>query len=73
MQFDFFSPLDIQVLKDDFEKVKSSSENVRRGIFARHDQLIKKCDQLEKEIKELKEAIYGKKEEQITFKFEHVA
>lgn len=69
MQLDFFSPVDVQILRDDFDKVKTSSENVRRGIFKRHDILEKKCEALQKELQELKDMIYGKKKEQISFDF----
>lgn len=69
MQLDFFSPVDVQILRDDFDKVKTSSENVRRGIFKRHDILEKKCEALQKELQEIKDLIYGKKEGQIFFDY----
>jgi hypothetical protein len=41
MQFDLFEKDDVKLLYSEFLKVKTSSDNVRRGIFARHNELAK--------------------------------
>ena len=69
MQLDFFSPVDVQILRDDFDKLKTTTGNVRRGLFKRHDILEKKCEALQKELQELKDMINGKEKIQICFDY----
>lgn len=46
LQLDFFEQEQVQVLKVEVEKVKKSSESVRRGIFAKHSVLEKMYGEL---------------------------
>lgn len=63
IQFDLFNELsEIDLLKKELEEVKTSSENVRKGIFARHNALAKlymdlydKCMHLQIELQKMKE------------------
>jgi hypothetical protein len=60
LQYDFFkSPeqCEIEALRKEIEKVRISSDKVRRGIYARHGALEKKYDQLIWEFEQLKQAI----------------
>ncbi len=52
IQLDLFGEeeCEIQVLKKNINSVKKSSDNVRRGIFARHAELEKKYLELYKRI-----------------------
>ena len=47
VQLDFFEPYTLSVLKNDLEVVKKSNDNVRKGIFARHNQLLKMYNDLQ--------------------------
>lgn len=65
-QLDLFDSEQIQDLNEKFDKVKSSSDAVRRGIFARHDKLQKEYEALKEKVDRLEKAIYGEK---IEFKY----
>lgn len=58
VQLDIFEPSEFELIKQEMKKVKETSENVRKGIFARHNELAKmfleqkqKVDYLEELIK----------------------
>lgn len=61
MQLDLFRSQDTEYLQEEFRKLKSSTENVRKGMFSRFNSLEKIIIELEKkheaqarEIEELK-------------------
>ncbi len=66
IQIDMFMKEDIQTLNDKMEKLKKSSDSVRKGLFARNTALEKyltelrdRLDEQEKEIYKLKKTIYS--------------
>lgn len=55
IQFDLFEEIsDIDILKKDLAEVKERNENVRKGLFARHNELAKLYIQLKDELDLLK-------------------
>lgn len=59
-QLDIFEEVNISILKDELKKVKDSSDNVRKGLFARHNELAKMFLAQQQEIDYLKELIKGR-------------
>jgi hypothetical protein len=47
----------VGLLKEEVRKVKESSDNVRRGVFARQNEIMKICLKQQAEIDELKRII----------------
>ena len=60
MQYDMFASDELTSLKLEVEELKRSRDALRRGIFARHDALLKTVIALQKEPQEVK-AIKAKK------------
>lgn len=61
MQLDFLQENDeISLLKRELQEVRERSENTRKGLFARHNELIKLYMQLKEEVEHVK-AIHAKK------------
>ena len=56
-QLDIFEETDISSLKEEMKKVKETSDNVRKGLFARHNELAKMFLEQKKEIDYLKQLI----------------
>lgn len=56
-QLDIFETNDLDSLKEEMKKVKATSENVRKGLFARHNELAKMFLDQQKEIDYLKQLI----------------
>lgn len=55
VQLDLFEELsDVDILRKELADVKQRSENVRRGIFARHNELAKLFVELKDEVDKLK-------------------
>jgi hypothetical protein len=55
IQFDLFEETsDIDILKQELAEVRSRNENVRKGIFARHNELCKMYISLKEEVESLK-------------------
>ena len=52
-QLELFSLNDVERLSIEVKKVKESSDNVRRGLFARHNELAKMYMDLHKKYEEL--------------------
>lgn len=50
MQLDLFEKNDVNILSEKCDKIKESSDKVRRGIFARYDKLEKRLIETEKKI-----------------------
>ena len=59
-QLDFFEQLQLDSLKREMKKVRETSENVRRGLFARHNELAKMFLAQQQEIDYLKQLINTK-------------
>lgn len=59
-QLEMFEENKISLLEEKIQKVKETSENVRKGLFARHNELAKMFLEQKKEIDYLKELIQGK-------------
>ena len=59
-QLDIFEDIDLTTLKEEMKKVRETSENVRKGLFARHNELAKMFLAQQQEIDYLKELIKGK-------------
>lgn len=57
MQLDLFQEDDIDVLNDRMDKLESSTASVRRGIFARHNELARMYLSLKEELDELRESM----------------
>lgn len=59
-QLDLFEKdTDEKILRNDIDAIKKELGNVRRGIFARHNELSKMFLELKAEIEKLKESING--------------
>lgn len=69
MQLDLFEKDEVKLLREELERVRKSSDNVRRGIFARHDELAKKYLELYHEIESLKGSLGYKKTPTQMFSF----
>lgn len=59
-QLDMFEDIEISTLKEEMKKVRETSENVRRGLFARHNELAKMFLSQQQEIDYLKQLINTK-------------
>jgi len=55
IQTDFFKPERIDILDEKIEKIHMTTENVRKGLFARHNELAKMYIELKGELENLKE------------------
>jgi len=64
MQLDMFED-NLTTLTNEVEKLKKSTDNVRRGLFARHNELAKIFLEIKQEIDELKSFIGFKNQTQI--------
>lgn len=65
MQTDFFKT-EVEMLQEEIEKQKTALGNVRRGLFARHNETGKIILELKKEIEELKNFVgYKRKSTEI--------
>ena len=60
IQLDIFEDVNVTTLKEEMKKVRETSENVRKGLFARHNELAKMFLAQQQEIDYLKELIKGK-------------
>jgi hypothetical protein len=69
MQLDLFVKDEVALLHEELHKVKTSSDNVRRGIFQRHDELAKKWLQLYQEVELLKQIVKSDKRPAQMFSF----
>jgi hypothetical protein len=65
-QLDLFTKEGIEILSNKVEKTTTMSENVRRGLFARHNRIEKlfyelqdKLEEQQKEVCRLKEIVLG--------------
>jgi hypothetical protein len=57
-QLDFFEPNDVEhFLKRDIEHVQEQVNNVRRGLFARHNELVKMFLKQQDEIDRLRDML----------------
>jgi hypothetical protein len=72
MQLDMFTPIHITEIQHEVAKVKKTSEQVRKGLFARYTALQKEFNELrghlesqEREIYRLKQAIYAKEDHEL--------
>lgn len=54
MQLELFQKSEMEVLREEIESVKKSSENVRRGIFSRNNELTYLVMDLRKELDDIK-------------------
>lgn len=52
IQYDLFDPrpTEMSTLKMEMESLKASQDNVRKGLFARHNEMMKLIMQLDKEL-----------------------
>lgn len=59
-QQELFPQSEIELLREEIADLRLSSEAVRKGMFARHDQI-------KRDLEKIKEIISGKKEFQVDF------
>ena len=57
LQLELLDKSEMDLLRERVEKVQKSSDNVRRGIYARHAELAKMYMEVKHELDTLKEAI----------------
>ncbi len=69
MQLDIFDEnTEIMILKRELDEVKERSENARKGLFARHNELIKLYMSLKMEIEHLKAIqVYKQAKEKVEY------
>lgn len=61
IQLDLFNELsEIEIVKKELEDVRTRSENVRRGLFARHNELAKMYIELKERCDTIEAKIYTK-------------
>lgn len=65
IQLDFFEKDEIKLLMQEHMKLKQSCDNVRRGIFARHNELAKMYLELREEFDNFKLSLGYKKQPEI--------
>lgn len=53
IQLDLIPPTELEKMYAEFLEVKTSSDKVRRGIFAKHTELSKKCQELTCQVESL--------------------
>lgn len=62
IQFDLFNELsELEIVKKELEDVKTRSENVRRGLFARHNALAKMYIELKDRLDSMEAKQHGKR------------
>lgn len=67
-QLDLFKEnSEIELLSQELTLVKERCENVRKGLFARHNEICKMFMKQQEEIDRLKHELYGHKESTETF------
>lgn len=72
IQYDFFEEKsDLNDLKKEVTEIRKSADNVRRGIFARHGELMKLILKQQQEIEELKDWINGQRNRKLLSKNAH--
>jgi len=62
-QLELIEQSELELIKCEMKKVKESSENVRKGLFARHNELAKMYLEQKEELEKIKALIYGQKKE----------
>ena len=67
MQYDLFQDDDVEALHFEIENLKKTQSALRRGLFARHNELERTLIQLQSEIDAYKQAMVGKKAELVPF------
>lgn len=68
LQLDLFENCELSIVKDDLKKLKTSQDRVRKGIYAKHNELEKKYDDLLRRLELLERNICRGKDEQSTIK-----
>jgi hypothetical protein len=59
VQADLFNLSDFEILRGEIRSLEKTTDNVRRGIFVRHEELAKKYMEQREEIDRLKDVIYA--------------
>lgn len=68
-QLSLFELSESEMITQRVEKIEKSSNAVRRGIFARHDELVKLYLKQQREIEELKALVQGNRKNDIEYSF----
>lgn len=67
MQYDLFEHEIFSHLRQQVNELESKQSNLRRGIFARHDELKRAIEELRAELNEIKQIQAKKKAELVPF------
>lgn len=67
MQYNLFKETETDRLRQEVLELRLAQANMRRGLFARHNELQRKYDQLCEEMSEYKNVVAGRKAEFIPF------
>lgn len=67
MQMDFFKNDSFHQIYQELQDLRISCDKMRRGLFARHNELSKLVSQLQEELEEVKQISANKKAELVPF------
>ncbi len=67
MQYDLFNSSEIERLNQECENLKATISNLRRGLFARHNELNRLISELTEEVNQVKQITAKKKAELVPF------
>ncbi len=65
MQYDFFIHDEMSALRLEIEELRKSQDSMRRGLFARHNDLLRTCMALRAELDAVKQVQAKKKKAQL--------
>jgi len=72
MQYDLFQDDEVNILRQELLQLRLAQSNMRRGLFARHNQLERLVAQLQEELEAYKQVTAGKKAELVPFFGEYI-
>ncbi len=67
MQYDLFNSSEIERLNQECENLRCAISNLRRGLFARHNELNRLISELTEEVNQVKQITAKKKAELVPF------
>ena len=67
MQYNLFKETETDLLRQEVLELRLAQANMRRGLFARHGELERKCAALQAELNDYKQVKAGKKAELVPF------
>jgi hypothetical protein len=72
MQYDLFQDDEIEELQQQLDELRGAQSNMRKGLFARHNELQKMIEQIRNEFLEFRQIKINKKAEVMPFFGEYI-